>query len=239
MKRVFALLCVFVFLAGCAFCEELAQPEEITETPMEPDEVIEEDLTGETPDEVSAELSEPPLEEESPEESIEEPVEELVEEPIEEPIEELIEEPSIEETSESVEETPTPTEQLSSEPTPPPIEVIEAVEELEEPEEEALEVASDLVEFEEDDWGEVTIAFKREVYISFLREPKYLGDTVTLVASLVNFKDNDHYTIFWQYSEDGQNWNSIDGEDERTYTFILDAINCHYVYRVLIELEGE
>ena len=235
MRRVFALLCAFVFLAGCAFCEELVQPEEITETPVEPDKVIEEDLTGETPDEVSAELSEPPLEEESPEEPIEEPVEELVEEPIEEPIEE----PSIEETSESVEETPTPTEQLSSEPTPPPIEVIEAVEEFEEPEEEAFEVASDLVEFEEDDWGEVTIAFKREVYISFLREPKYLGDTVTLVASLVNFRENDHYTIFWQYSEDGQNWISIDGEDERTYTFILDAINCHYVYRVLIELEGE
>jgi hypothetical protein len=66
-----------------------------------------------------------------------------------------------------------------------------------------------------------------------------MGDTVTLVASLVNFKPEDRYTISWQYSENGQDWFDIMGEDERTYTFILDRINCHYYFRVVVNLEEE
>ena len=185
MKRVLALLCVFVFIAAGALSEGVATPTDIT--------------------------AGTPLENQSPEEVHEEG------------------------TSESVEEAPTPTDTLSSESTPPPVEIMEA----DTVEDDSSEVTSDLIEFEEDDWGEVTIAFKREVYISFLREPKYIGDTVTLVASLINFKDDDHYTISWQYSEDGQEWISIEGEDERTYTFILDKVNCHYLYRVLIIIQEE
>lgn len=98
-------------------------------------------------------------------------------------------------------------------------------------------IISDTIEFDEDDWGEITIEFKREIYVSVLREPKQFGDIITLVVSLVNFKPDDHYTIVWQYSMNGKDWTSIAGEDERTYTFILDQTNCKYFYRVLVIVE--
>ena len=208
--------------------ESQVSPEEPTNTLEEVVETIEEpvvELVEEAPsEEVPEAPSDPPPEEpvaEIVEESVvEEPV---VEEPIEEeptevqvaeePIEEVEEETAIEETTE---------------------EIIAEVIESEEP---SSDVMSGAIEFEEDDWGEITIEFKREVYISFLREPKSIGDTVTLVATLVNFKPEDQYTIAWQYSIDRKEWISIEGEDERTYTFILDENNCQYSYRALVNVE--
>ena len=57
------------------------------------------------------------------------------------------------------------------------------------------------------------------------------------MATLVNFKPEDQYTIAWQYSIDREEWISIEGEDERTYTFILDENNCQYSYRALVNVE--
>lgn len=218
MKRVLAFLCVFVLLFGSALCESQASTEEITETPMEELNTVVE-VTEAPPEEIPEEIPE----------SIVEPTEEPTPEPTEEPTPEPTEEPT-------PEPTPEPTVEITSEPTPIP--TPEAIEADTEPEN-TNEVASDQVVFEEDDWGEISIEFKREVYITFAREPKVMGDTVTLVASLVNFKPEDRYTISWQYSENGQDWVDIIGEDERTYTFILDRVNCHYYFRVVVNLEEE
>jgi len=190
MKKLLALICILVFIAGSAVCESQAALEtdiEVLETPTP------------TP------------------------------EPTPTPTPVPTDTPTPEPTPES---TPEPTE----EPTVTP-ELIEATTEV--MDEEQDDVVSEQVEFEEDDWGEINIEFKREVYISFVREPKYFGDTATLVATLVNFKEDDHYVITWQYSEDHINWTNIAGEDERTYTFIIDKENCHYSYRVCIIVDEE
>ena len=223
MKRVFALICALMLIVGYAVSESQVSPEEHTEIIETIEEPIVESVEEAPPEEVLETFSEQP-----PEESI---VEEVVEEPVvEEPTVEVIEEVPIVEETPMVEE---PIEKVEKE-----LVVEEVIEATITPEDEPSDdVASGAIEFEEDDWGEITIEFKREVYISFLREPKHIGDTVTLVATLVNFKPEDQYTIAWQYSINGEEWISIEGEDERTYTFILDEVNCQYSYRALIELE--
>ena len=218
MKRLLALICALVLITGYAMSESQVSPEEPTNTLEEVVETIEEpvvELVEEAPsEEVPETLPDPPPEE---------PAAEIVEEPV-------VEEPAAEEPTETpvVEE---PVEEVEEETTE---EIIAEVIESEEP---SSDVTSGAIEFEEDDWGEITIEFKREVYISFLREPKSIGDTVTLVATLVNFKPEDQYTIAWQYSIDREEWISIEGEDERTYTFILDENNCQYSYRALVNVE--
>ena len=219
MKRVLALICALMLIVGYAVSESQVSPEESTEIVEIIEEPIVEAVEKAAPEEELETFSEKP-----PEEPIvEEPV---VEEPTVEIEEPAAEPPVVEKPVEEVKEL---------EPEPVVEEVIEAA--IEPEEESAPEVTSDAVEFEENDWGEITIEFKREVYVSFLREPKHFGDTVTLVATLVNFKPDDQYTIAWQYSIDGKEWISIEGEDERTYTFILDEINYQYSYRALVEVK--
>ena len=98
---------------------------------------------------------------------------------------------------------------------------------------------TDLTEFDDDDWGEVTITFQREVYINEPLNPVYIGDTVTLTAILVNFKDDDVIRFYWQYAMNLPDWLFIDGENEQTYTFTLTEENYNYWYRVLVGLEVE
>ena len=261
MKRLLALICALVLITGYAMSESQVSPEEPTNTLEEVVETIEEpvvELVEEAPSEEVPETPSDPLPEEPVAETVEEPVveelvvkEPVVEEPIaEEPIEEeQTETPIVEEQTETpVVEKPVEEEPIENLVVEEPVEEVEeetAIEEtteeiiaeVVESEEPSSDVTSGAIEFEEDDWGEITIEFKREVYISFLREPKSIGDTVTLVATLVNFKPEDQYTIAWQYSIDREEWISIEGEDERTYTFILDENNCQYSYRALVNVE--
>ena len=95
----------------------------------------------------------------------------------------------------------------------------------------------ELFTIEDDDWGEIEIEFERRVFISMEKEPKYLGDEMSLVATLIDFQPEDRYTIYWQYSEDELNWTSVEDEHQQIFTVILDSINCHYSWRVLIKLE--
>ena len=104
---------------------------------------------------------------------------------------------------------------------------------------ETVEAPQSEMEFSDDDWGEVTITLAREVYISFLEEPEYFGDTVTLVITLVNFKDEDVYTIHWQYCIDVPDWLFLEDEHEHTYSFVLTEENYEYLYRVLVDLHEE
>ena len=188
MKKLLALICILVFIAGSAVCESQAALETDIEV-----------LETSTPELTPIPTDTPTL---------------------------------IPTDTPTPEPTPKPTEEPTA--TPEPIEAT-----IEVMDEEQNDVVSEQVEFEEDDWGEINIEFKREVYISFARTPKYFGDTATLVVTLVNFKEDDHYVIAWQYSEDGINWINIQGEDERTYTFIVDKFNCHYSYRAYVTLDEE
>ena len=97
---------------------------------------------------------------------------------------------------------------------------------------------TDLVEIEDEDWGTIEIQFERRVFISTDKEPKYLGDEMILVATLIDFQPEDRYMIYWQYSEDGENWIDIENEHQQTITIIMNTVNCHYWWRVLIKLEG-
>lgn len=98
----------------------------------------------------------------------------------------------------------------------------------------------DYVEIDDDDWGEVTIKFERQVYIDV--DPKdnvTAGDTVTFTAVLVNFKSSDVFTFQWQYTSDTTNWISINGATEQTYSFIVDKENYMYWWRVMVTLLEE
>lgn len=90
------------------------------------------------------------------------------------------------------------------------------------------------------DWGQIDIEFPREVFLDINKRPQFIGDTVSLVAILINFKETDKITFYWQYTTDlSADWNYIQDEHEQTYTFILDDINLHYWYRVIVKWEGE
>lgn len=96
---------------------------------------------------------------------------------------------------------------------------------------------AEYMEFDDDDWGYIDITFERQVYITMEEEPQYYGDTVTFIAVLMNFKQEDKVTFQWQYAIKPQEWISIEGANEQTYTFILDKDNVTYWYRVIVELE--
>ena len=64
------------------------------------------------------------------------------------------------------------------------------------------------------------------------------GDEMILIATLVNFKPEDNYEIFWQYSTDENLWTPINGEHERILTVIIDENNYDYWWRVSIKMEG-
>lgn len=103
---------------------------------------------------------------------------------------------------------------------------------------ESVATPTDLVEIEDDDWGTIEIPFERRVFISTDKEPQYLGDEMILVAILVDFQPEDRYMIYWQYSEDDENWIDIENEHQQTITIIMNAVNCHYWWRVVVQIEG-
>ena len=102
---------------------------------------------------------------------------------------------------------------------------------------ESVATPTDLIEIEDEDWGTIEIQFERRVFISTDKEPQYLGDEMILVATLIDFQPEDRYMIYWQYSEDGENWIDIENEHQQTITIIMDTINCHYWWRVVVTLE--
>lgn len=220
--------------------EEL--PEEVAEAPPEELPIEEEEEQPEEFVELPAE--QPPIEEEElivEESKIEE--EFIAEESIESE-EESSETPTeFIEISEEVLATPVPEPELEQEPEPEEEEPI-VEEEISEDEIESEEVIvpEEIVEIAEGDWGYVDPEIiPREVHITFLTEPKYFGDEATIVATLVNFRPEDNYTIYWQYCTDATldepDWITIEGENSRLYSFIVDRDNYQYGYRVLVQME--
>ena len=96
----------------------------------------------------------------------------------------------------------------------------------------------DYIEIEDDDFGHIDPELlERKVFLTWLNEPIYYNEEVTLVAILMDFLPTDTYTFTWEYSEDGINWIEIEGEHEQMYTFVIDEINVHYYWRVKVTWE--
>ena len=95
---------------------------------------------------------------------------------------------------------------------------------------------TDYVEFEDDDYGDITPHLERKVYLDILRYPIYYGDEVELVAILVDFLPEDTYTFVWQESEDGIEWHDIENATHQTYTFIITTENASHLWRVQVIL---
>ena len=101
-----------------------------------------------------------------------------------------------------------------------------------------LEEYEEYYTFEDDDYGYISLELiERKVFLEFLKEPTYYGDEVTLVAVLVDFRENDIYRFEWEESENGEEWWVIVGADEQTYTFIIDHENVTHYWRVKVILE--
>ena len=95
----------------------------------------------------------------------------------------------------------------------------------------------ELVEIEDDDWGNIDIKFERQVYIDVPLSPVSIGENVMFTAILVNFKENDIIKFEWQYTTDLESWSVIEGANKQTYDFILTEENYNYWYRVLVKVE--
>lgn len=59
------------------------------------------------------------------------------------------------------------------------------------------------------------------------------GTPLTLTAHLTGYDDVE-YELQWQQSEDGSNWDDIEGENDLDYTVILTEDNAGYLWRVSV-----
>lgn len=101
-----------------------------------------------------------------------------------------------------------------------------------------LEEYEEYYTFEDDDYGSIEVELlERKVFLQFLKEPTYYGDEVTLIAILVDFREDDIYRFEWEESEDGETWWIIVGENEQTYTFTIDHFNVDHYWRVKVIIE--
>ena len=64
----------------------------------------------------------------------------------------------------------------------------------------------------------------------------FTGTTVTFDTELINFLDDDAYTVQWKYSEDGEEYTDIENANELSYEFVVDMENAAYFWKVSVIL---
>ena len=64
----------------------------------------------------------------------------------------------------------------------------------------------------------------------------YLGVYVTLRADLINFMEDDTYTVKWQYSTDGEEFIDIEDANELSYRYFTDENTVNYIWKVQVIL---
>ena len=62
------------------------------------------------------------------------------------------------------------------------------------------------------------------------------GSTVTFTTELINFMEDDVYTVQWKYSEDGEKYKEIAGANGLNYEFVVDMTNAAYSWKVSVIL---
>ena len=64
----------------------------------------------------------------------------------------------------------------------------------------------------------------------------YVGVDITLTVEMINFNEDDHYTVRWQYSADGEEFFDIPDANELEYTYITDKENGNYIWKAIVKL---
>ncbi len=64
----------------------------------------------------------------------------------------------------------------------------------------------------------------------------YYGTDIIMTVELVNFKEDDVYSVGWQYSTDGEEYFDIEDAHELTYEYMLDEENITYYWRASVVL---
>ena len=64
----------------------------------------------------------------------------------------------------------------------------------------------------------------------------YVGVDITLTVEMINFNEDDHYTVRWQYSTDGEEFFDIPDANELEYTYITDKENGNYIWKAIVKL---
>ena len=64
----------------------------------------------------------------------------------------------------------------------------------------------------------------------------FIGTEVPLEAELINFSEDDQYTVKWQYSENGKKFIDIPDANELTFTYVADKDNQDYIWKIVVSL---
>ena len=59
---------------------------------------------------------------------------------------------------------------------------------------------------------------------------------MTYEAELINFLEDDQYSIQWKYSEDGEEFFDIEGANDLSYEYAITKANADYTWRISIVL---
>ena len=60
-----------------------------------------------------------------------------------------------------------------------------------------------------------------------------------LEVQLNNFREDDHYTVQWKYSEDGETFIDIEGANDLTFGYQVTMTNANYTWRASVVLVTE
>ena len=66
----------------------------------------------------------------------------------------------------------------------------------------------------------------------------YPGQEVVLKAELEGFREDDVYTVQWQYSEDGVKFKNVKGATELTWSYTISEENFGYTWALVVTLEA-
>ena len=67
-------------------------------------------------------------------------------------------------------------------------------------------------------------------------EVVYVGTINSLETELINFREDDCYSVQWKYSEDGETFIDIDGANDLGFEYEVSMENAAYIWRVSVIL---
>ena len=75
-----------------------------------------------------------------------------------------------------------------------------------------------------------------DVFKEFGMNVIFIGTEVPYELELINFMEDDHYEVKWQYSTDGEEFIDIPDANELTFTYIADEENQNYIWKAIVKL---
>ena len=74
----------------------------------------------------------------------------------------------------------------------------------------------------------------RKIEVYFIKNPRFINDTVILGFRLIDYPPMELQEIQWQISIDNVNWVDIEGANDETYEFVITFDNYKCWWRVQI-----